>query len=74
MSVGTIYPDMAKILPAKHADAIITGLRLLQTSLKDGLVIPNDGDIGDILTNCGDHEGPTIDEIDALLANSFGVF
>jgi len=74
MSNETTYPDLAKILPAKHADAIIAGLRLLQTSLKDRLVIPNDGDIGDILTNSGDHEGLTVDEIDALLAESFGVF
>lgn len=74
MSTRTLYPDLAKILPAKQSDAIIAGLRLLQASLKERLVTPNDGDIGDILTSSGEHEGLTVDEIDVMLAESFGIF
>lgn len=47
-------------------DAIIAGLRLLQSSLDRGDVAPDDGDVGDILTCNGDHAGLTAAEIDDL--------
>lgn len=47
-------------------DAVLAGLRLLQTSLSNRLVLPDDGEIGDVLTNGGAHAGLTCDEIDAL--------
>lgn len=50
----------------KQFDAILAGLRLLQTSLDNRLVLPNDGDIGDILTDTGSHEGMTAAEIDSF--------
>lgn len=49
---------------AKERDAILAGLRLLQFSLDAGTVTPNDGDVGDILTCSGDHDGMTAEEID----------
>lgn len=45
-------------------DAIIAGLRLLQSSLDAGTVEPNDGDIGDILTCSGEHQGLDAAQID----------
>lgn len=51
--------------PDKTRDAILAGLRLLQHSLDTGAVTPDDGDIGDILTCGGEHEGMTATEIDA---------
>lgn len=53
-------------LSKKQSDAILAGLRLLQASLDGGLVRPNDGDIGDILTDTGSHEGMTAAEIDSF--------
>ena len=50
----------------RYLDAVLAGLRLLQDALEAGRVLPNDGGIGDILTNAGAHGGITIDEIDAL--------
>ena len=50
----------------KQHGAILAGLRLLQTALDNRLVLPNDGDIGDILTNSGAHMAITPDEIDAF--------
>lgn len=51
-------------------DAILAGLRLLQCGLdrREGYyaVSPNDGDVGDILTNSGEHPGMTAEEIDGL--------
>ena len=44
-------------LSQREDDAILAALRLLATSLKNGSVAPNDGDIGDILTNSGLHAG-----------------
>lgn len=47
-------------------DAIFAALTLLAVSLANGEVRPNDGDIGDILTCCGEHAGLTVVEIDDL--------
>lgn len=55
----------------RQRDAIWAGLRLLQCSLEQRPghhpVAPDDGDIGDILTNAGKHAGLTADEIDAFI-------
>lgn len=62
--------DRMVIRPCRRQfDAILAGLRLLQSSLDSGAVKPNDGDIGDILTCDGDHAGLSAAEVDAL-ANS----
>lgn len=50
----------------RYRDAVLAGLRLLQEALEAGRVQPNDGGIGDILTNGGEHAGVTAEEIDAL--------
>lgn len=50
----------------KQFDAILAGLALLQTALRNRLVLPNDGGIGDILTNGGSHEGLTDEEVGQL--------
>ncbi len=50
----------------KQRGAVLAGLRLLQEALNQGRVIPNVGHIGNILTNCGLHEGMTANEIDGL--------
>lgn len=50
----------------KQIDAILAGLRLLGDALDHNKVAPDDGSIGDILTNGGNHEGLTSDEIDTL--------
>jgi hypothetical protein len=55
-------------------DAVYAALRYLATGLNriDPLVTPNDGDIGDILTNSGAHAGLTGEQVhdlcDELLA------
>jgi RNase P/RNase MRP subunit POP5 len=55
----------------RQRNAIVAALRLLEHSVEKGLVVPNDGDIGDILTCSGDHEALSLDEItsfcDAIL-------
>lgn len=52
----------------KRRDAILAGLRLLQCGMekREGYhpVEPNDGDVGDILTNSGLHSGLSVEEID----------
>ncbi len=53
-------------LKPKELDAVLAGLRLLVRDMDHGNVFPNDGDIGDILTNAGQHEGLSIEEIDDL--------
>jgi hypothetical protein len=50
----------------KQLDTIRAGIRLLQSNLEKGLVLPNDGDIGDILTCSGEHDGLSVDEIEEL--------
>lgn len=59
-------------LSLAQGDAIFAALRLLATKLKAGEVSPDDGDIGDILTNSGAHAGLSADEVhelcDSLLA------
>lgn len=57
--------DPARCDPAY--DAVLAGLRLLQTALENRLVIPDDGDIGDILTNGQSHAGLGPVEIDDLV-------
>lgn len=55
----------------RQRDAIWTGLRLLQAGLektpgfKD--VSPDDGDLGEILTNAGKHRGMTSEEIEEFI-------
>lgn len=46
--------------------AILAGLRLLQASLDNRTVYPNDANINDILTDGGTHQGMTSAEIDSL--------
>lgn len=50
----------------RKMDAILAGLRLLAHDMTHGAVKANDGAIGDILTNAGEHDGLTVDEVDAL--------
>ena len=54
-------------------NAVLAGLRLLQKALDDGEVTPNDGDIGDILTNSGSHPGLTAEEIDNMCLDIDGL-
>lgn len=57
-------------LTEPQRDALLSGLRLLQGALDRGEVTPNDGDVGDILTCSGSHEGMTSDEIDSFIENT----
>lgn len=63
---------------AEEFDAIVAGLRLLGCALLPGSaeayghVSPNDGDIGDILTNSGEHAGLTSEQVDALCDRLLG--
>lgn len=59
-------------LSRKDFDAVLAGLRLLQCALDSGEVEPNDGDVGNILTCDGDHEGLDAAGIDALCENLNG--
>lgn len=72
------HPDCRPAEPAnrihiteRQRDAIWTGLRLLQHGLEGTpgfkRVAPNDGDLGDILTNSGKHTGLTADEIEQFI-------
>ena len=54
-------------LNKKETDAILAGLRLLQNALELGSVQPNDGDVGDILTDSGEHDGLNEEDIDYLI-------
>lgn len=47
-------------------DAILAGLRTLQTYLSKGYEIPDDSQIGSILTNNGAHKGLDENQIDNL--------
>lgn len=53
-------------MEAKVRNALLAALRLLAAELESGSVAPNDGDIGDILTNGGVDEYLDFEEIDAL--------
>lgn len=53
-------------MEAKVQNALIAALRLLAAELESGGVAPNDGDIGDILTNGGLDEHLDFEEIDKL--------
>ena len=48
-------------------NAVIAGLRLLQNALDNSTVTPDDGDIGDILTNTGSEKPLTAAQIDELV-------
>lgn len=65
-------------LTQRERDALWAGLRLLQASLDRApgayLVMPDDGDIGDILTCSGDHAGMTADEIETFIEDKFECF
>lgn len=47
-------------------DAVLAALRLLGASMECGRVRPDDGDIGEILTDSGTHAGLSAKEVDAL--------
>lgn len=49
-----------------EVDAIAAALRALGNNVATGKVTPNDGDIGDILTSNGSHEGLNAVQIHAL--------
>jgi hypothetical protein len=57
--------EMAK-LSSPQFDAIVAALRYLAREMERNHVSPNDGDIGNILTNDGEHAGLSIEQIDAL--------
>ena len=59
-------PKIDLDLSGQERDALLAALKLLEVALKEGLVRPNDGDIGDLLTNGGEHEGLTPWRISAL--------
>jgi hypothetical protein len=47
-------------------DAVLAGLRVLSAAITDSDICPDDGEIGDILTNAGAHAGLSVEAIDAL--------
>ncbi|MGF6604020.1 hypothetical protein P3T23_008775 [Paraburkholderia sp. GAS448] len=55
----------------RQYDAIVASLRLLERQMEKGAVSPNDGDVGDIMTCSGDHQGLSLEELtlfcDAIL-------
>lgn len=53
-------------------DAVIAGLRLLQSNLDNGDVDPSDGDVGAILTCDGTHPGLDAGQIDELCNELLG--
>lgn len=53
-------------LTQSQFDALLAGLRLLAASIQGGLVRANDGEIGEIWTNMGEHEGLPLDDIQDL--------
>lgn len=53
-------------LTQEQYDAALAGARLLARALKAGDLEPNDGDIGDILTNSGAHAGLSAQAIHAM--------
>jgi len=57
---------MLNNLNDQEMDAVLAGLRLLATAIKERLVIPDDGDIGSILTNSGAHAGLNADQVHEL--------
>ena len=65
--------NISKLLTAPQAGAIVYGLRLLQNGLRQGCIAPNDRDVVGALTSQGQHPGLTIDEIESLLAEAFGI-
>lgn len=50
-------------LTSQQYDAVLAGVRHLAASLTAGTVTPDDDDVGQILTNGGEHKGLTADEI-----------
>lgn len=47
-------------------DALIAAIRLLQREMEAGRVAADDGDIGEILTNSGEHRGLSVNALDLL--------
>lgn len=47
----------------RQYDAIVTSLRLLGREMEKGAVSPNDGDLGDIMTCSGNHQGMSLEEV-----------
>lgn len=64
------YPDQANAvvlaISSRQYDALLAGLRLLARDIDKGLVEPNDGDVGDILTCAGAHAGLSAEQIHAF--------
>lgn len=50
----------------RYRDAAIAGLRLLQQVLSQGAIQATTADVLDVMTDCGAHEGVTVEEIDAI--------
>jgi len=66
---GIVPSGQLIALPSVNADefnALIASLRLLSAAMSGGLVKPNDGDIGDVLTDSGTHEGLNAEQIHDL--------
>ena len=66
---GVVLSEQLITLPAVNTDefnALIASLRLLSAAMSGGLVKPNDGDIGDVLTDSGTHEGLNAEQIHNL--------
>lgn len=62
--------DMATIrISRREYNALVTSLRLLERAMEKGEVVPNDGNLGDILTCSGDHQGLSTDEVCTLCDN-----
>lgn len=62
----------AQKLSGPEQDAIFAGLRLLAREMDAGNVSPNDGDVGEILTNAGAHDGLTADAVSGLCDRLLG--
>jgi hypothetical protein len=65
-------------LTCEQRDAVHAALRYLATGLNRGGLRPNDGDVGDILTSGGKHDGLTAEEVrdlcDKLIPDAWSRF
>ena len=65
-------------LTREQRDAVHAALRYLATGLSRGDPRPNDGDVGDILTNGGKHDGLTAEDVrdlcDKLIPDAWSRF
>ncbi len=59
-------------LNRREFNATLAALRLLATALESGSVSPNDGDIGDMLTCSGNHDGLNETEVHNLADKLLG--